>query len=133
MLTKLLKYDFKSLSKVLLPVYGISLLLALLTRIANILADKFSVFSVPSGFISAIFVIILIAVPIVTFIFTILKFYQNLVKDEGYLMHTIPVSKHSLILSKAISSTIYLVISGIMIFVLLFKICSYFCGSYRTH
>lgn len=120
MLTKLLKYDFKSLSKVLLPVYGISLLLALLTRIANILADKFSVFSVPSGFISAIFVIILIAVPIVTFIFTILKFYQNLVKDEGYLMHTIPVSKHSLILSKTISSTIYLVISGIMIFVLLF-------------
>ena len=79
MLTKLLKYDFKSLSKVLLPVYGISLLLALLTRIANVLADKFSVFSVPSGFISAIFVIILIAIPIVTFIFTILKFYQNLV------------------------------------------------------
>ena len=120
MLTKLLKYDFKSLSKILLPIYGISFLLALFTRIVNILADKFSIFSVPSGFISAIFVIILIAIPIVTFIFTILKFYQNLVKDEGYLMHTIPVSKHSLILSKTISSTCYLILSGIMIFALLF-------------
>lgn len=120
MLTKLLKYDFKSLSKVLLPVYGISLLLAFLTKVSNILADKFSVFSVPNGFINAIFVVILIAIPIVTFIFTILQFYQNLVKDEGYLMHTIPVSKQNLILSKTISSTTYLVISGIIIFILLF-------------
>ena len=35
-------------------------------------------------------------------------------------MHTIPVSKHSLILSKTISSTCYLILSGIMIFALLF-------------
>lgn len=120
MLAKLLKYDFKSLSKVLLPIYGISLLLAIITRFSNWLAGKFSIFSVPNGFICAVFIIALIALPIVTFIFTILKFYQNLAKDEGYLMHTLPVSKHKLLLSKTISATIYLVVSGIMIFLLLF-------------
>ena len=56
MLTKLLKYDFKSLSKALLPIYGISLLLALFTRIFNMLVDKFPIFSVPNGFISVAFV-----------------------------------------------------------------------------
>lgn len=119
MLTKLLKYDFKSLSKALLPIYGISLLLALFTRIFNMLVDKFPIFSVPNGFISVAFVIFLIVLPILTFIFTILKFYQNLVKDEGYLMHTIPVSKSNLILSKAISASVYLMISVVMVFLLL--------------
>ena len=120
MLSKLLKYDFKSLSKTIFPIYLVSLLLALLTRGVNMLADKFNVFSIPSGFISAIFVIVLIAIPIMTFVFTILKFYQNLIKDEGYLMHTLPVSKHSLILSKTISSTTFILLSFIMSILFLF-------------
>ena len=124
MLSKLLKYDFRSLSKILVPVYFVGLLLAIITRIANMLAKEFSIFSVPSGFISAIFIIVLIAIPIVTFIFTILRFYQNLIKDEGYLMHTLPVSKNHLILSKAISSTTFIFLS------FLFTILSLFIGVY---
>ncbi len=120
MLSKLLKYDFKSLSKILIPVYLVSLLLALLTRVINMLADKFHIFSVPSGFISGIFVVVLIAIPIATFIFTILKFYQNLIKDEGYLMHTLPVSKNSLILSKTISSTVFIILSFVFTILFLF-------------
>ena len=124
MLSKLLKYDFRSLSKILVPVYFVGLLLAIITRIANMLAKEFSIFSVPSGFISAIFIIVLIAIPIVTFIFTILRFYQNLIKNEGYLMHTLPVSKNHLILSKAISSTTFIFLS------FLFTILSLFIGVY---
>lgn len=120
MLSKLLKYDFKSLSKILIPVYLVSLLLALLTRVINMLANQFNVFSVPSGFISGIFVVVLIAIPIATFIFTILKFYQNLIKDEGYLMHTLPVSKNSLILSKTISSTVFIILSFVFTILFLF-------------
>ena len=120
MLSKLLKYDFKSLSKILFPVYLVSLLLALVTRISNMLANSFNILSVPNGFISGIFVVVLIAIPITTFIFTILKFYQNLIKDEGYLMHTLPVSKNSLILSKTISSTIFIIISFIFTMLFLF-------------
>ena len=120
MLSKLLKYDFKSLSKILIPVYLVSLLLALLTRVINMLANQFNIFSVPSGFISGIFVVVLIAIPIATFIFTILKFYQNLIKDEGYLMHTLPVSKNSLIFSKTISSTVFIILSFVFTILFLF-------------
>lgn len=120
MLRKLLKYDFKSLSKLLIPVYLVTLLLALVVRIANILADKFSIFSVPSGFLNGIFIVVLIAIPIATFIFTIVKFYQNLIKDEGYLMHTLPVSKNSLVLSKTISSIVFMCLSFLFTILFLF-------------
>ena len=119
MLSKLLKYDFKSLSKMFFPVCLVGFLLAIITRISNMLAEHFSIFSVPSGFISAIFVVILIAIPIAIFIYTIVKFYQNLIKDEGYLMHTIPVSKNSLVLSKTISSTLFIFLSFIVSMLLL--------------
>ncbi len=120
MLGKLLKYDFKSLAKLLVPVYLVSLLLAIFTRIINLLAEEFSIFSVPSGFISMIFVVVLVAIPIATFIFTIIRFYQNLIKDEGYLMHTLPVSKNHLILSKTISSTFFILLSFVFTILFLF-------------
>lgn len=120
MLGKLLKYDFKSLSKILLPVYLVCFLLAVLTRGINLLADKFSIFSIPNGFISVVFVVALIAIPIATFIFTIIKFYQGLIKDEGYLMHTLPVSKASLVASKAISAMVFLLLSAVITIALLF-------------
>lgn len=112
MLSKLLKYDFKVLSKILFPIYLVCFLLTLLTRGVNLLANKFSIFSIPNGFISGLFVITLIAIPIATFIFTIIKFYQGLVKDEGYLMHTLPVSKGALVASKTISAMVFLLLSA---------------------
>lgn len=120
MLTKLLKYDFKSLVKVSLPVYLVALLLAVLTRGLNLLAKEVSIFSVPSGFISTLFVIVIIAIPIFTFVLTIIRFYQNLVKDEGYLMHTLPVSKNQLVLSKTISALTFLFISCLVSIIVLF-------------
>lgn len=111
MLTKLLKYDFKSLFRVMIPIYIVSFLLAILTRGLNLLTERVSIFSIPSAFISALFVFSIIAIPLLTFVYTILKFYQNLIKDEGYLMHTLPVSKNSLVLSKSISALCFLAIS----------------------
>lgn len=111
MLSKLLKYDFKALIKVLFPVYGVSLLVALLTRLTNTFTNSGSLLAIPNGFISVLFVIVLIGIPFITFILTIIKFYQNLIKDEGYLMHTLPVKKSSLVLSKAISACVMLLVS----------------------
>ena len=36
-----------------------------------------------------------------------IRFYRNLYTDQGYLMHTLPVSEHSLILSKAFIAVIW--------------------------
>ncbi len=105
MLGKLLKYDFKAIFKPLIPIFGITLLLSILQRTSTALGETFTILKIPAGFLTAFYVVLLIALPIASFIFSIIKYYNNLAKDEGYLMHTLPVSKGQLVLSKLISAT----------------------------
>lgn len=111
MLNKLIKYDFKSLFKTLTPIYLITLLLAIFTRFSMFLADRSAIFDYPAGLICGLCVIAIIGIPFATFIVSIIKYYNNMVKDEGYLTHTLPVKKSSLIISKLLTSSILVGIS----------------------
>jgi hypothetical protein len=111
MLKKLLKYDFKSMFNVLLPVYVILIFLSFFNRLAEFLSDKISILRIPASFILIIYITVLIAAPVATFIIALTKYYKNLAGDEGYLMHTLPVAKNDLVLSKLISYFITLIIS----------------------
>ena len=72
MLNKLMKYDFKYMFKKVTPIYLIFLLLALLNRIAYFLSDKVSALNVPAAFILVLYIVMIIGVPIATFIITII-------------------------------------------------------------
>lgn len=120
MLRKLLKYDFKAMFNVLLPVYAVLIFLSLFNRLAEFLSDKLSILQIPASFISIIYVIVLIGTPIATFIIAITRYYKNLAGDEGYLMHTLPVTKKDLVLSKLISYFVTLIISIIVSLIGLF-------------
>ncbi len=114
MLNKLIKHDLKSLFRTLTPLYLILFLMALFNRVAVFASDKISMLKIPAGFIIAFYFILLIGIPIATFVITIIRYYNNLVKDEGYLMHTLPVKKSNLILSKLISYFIVILTSTIV-------------------
>lgn len=124
MLNKLLKYDLKSLLKTITPLYMILIMLAVLNRICIFSVSKLPILKVPAGFIMTLYIIMLIGVPIASFIISIIKFYNNLTKDEGYLMHTLPVTKSNLISSKLFSSMIILVTSLAVTFI------AFMIGSY---
>lgn len=124
MLSKLLKYDIKSLLKTLTPLYIIMIMLAVLNRICSLIVDKLPIVKIPAGFIMAFYVIMLIGIPIATFVITIIKFYTNLAKDEGYLMHTLPVTKSNLVLSKLFSNMI-MMLSSLLVIALAFLIGTY--------
>ena len=47
------------------------------------------------------------------------RFYRNLLKDEGYLMFTLPVSVHELIWSKLIVSLAWFLGTGLLIFLVM--------------
>lgn len=111
MLGKLIKYDFKSISKTLVPIFIVTLILSVLTRIFGMLADEISVFQYPAGLVTALCVALILGLPFITFIIGIMRYYNNLVKDEGYLTHTLPVKKQSLVLSKMITSSIGVLVS----------------------
>lgn len=127
MLGKVLKYDMKRLGKVLIPMYIITFLLSLLNLGASYLEEINGIFNLISGTMMLFFVLSLIATGIGTFAFSIQKFYQNLLKDEGYLTNTLPVKKSTLIASKVISSTIYMVITVVVI------VSAVLIGFYRLH
>lgn len=114
MLSKLLKYDIKNISKIMLPIYIGLLLISLLSRGAYFVADKIEVLEIPYIFIFTISILAILLLPFATIIIGCIKFYNNLIKDEGYLMNTLPVKKSSLILSKLISSTIMIILSLII-------------------
>ncbi len=117
MLGKLIRYDFKAQLKVHLGVYLI-LALAALTEFILLKLQKAhpaaGIFDVLGGFSAAAFVIAMIAAAVTTFIYSIMRYRKNLLKDEGYLMHTLPVSSAQLHGSKLITSVLWEVVDCIV-------------------
>lgn len=106
MLTKLLKYDIKNIFKSLIPIYLVSLLIAITTDLMLIISGKINALSVISGLMLFFAIIIIFLTPIIAFILSIVDFHKKLTKDEGYLIHTLPVKKSKIITSKIITALI---------------------------
>lgn len=111
MLTKLLKYDLKNLFKKLLPIYLVSLAICAVTDIMLIITDKVPALNFISAIMLFLSILLIILTPIAAFVDSIIDFNNKLVKDEGYLIHTLPVKKSSIVLSKLITSFIIFVSS----------------------
>lgn len=106
MLGKLLKYDLRAIYKPLSVFYGIVIVCTLLTQFfATINSDSFFIIFCKEFFKGAaigfsIGAIINNAMNIWAY------FRQNLYGDRGYLMHTLPISRNTLLASKFITAAI---------------------------
>ena len=54
------------------------------------------------------------AIAVLCFVSTVQRFYKNLLGREGYLMHTLPVTETQLILSKLLTSMVWVLCSGLV-------------------
>lgn len=119
MLSKLIKYDIKDISKVLIIFYSLSLIFALLTRIFLSIEASFImnlIGSICSGTtISMIFNIIINNIMRLW-----ARFRRHFYKDESYLTHTLPIKKETLYLSKILTTVITLFTSSLVIGLSLF-------------
>jgi hypothetical protein len=105
MLGKLLKYEFKSQLKIYAAVYIFTILLGFVSLMFDKLNGAYpenTVFLTLHGFAFVLMVIAMVGIFIATLIFCIIRYRNNLLRDEGYLMHTLPVSPWSLQFSKLI-------------------------------
>ena len=115
MLRKLIKYEFRATARVMLPLYLVTIVLALLTRGASLwlelaTADMTmgeSILGFLADLVAVAFVLALLATFIVAVVLAVFRFRKNLLTDEGYVMFTLPVSPHSLVCSKLIVSTVW--------------------------
>ena len=117
MLGKLLKHEFRAVGRTMLPVMAVLLVLA---GLANISIHYIE--SVGSDFVElvlglfiAAFVFGVIAAVVMMLVVMIDRFYKNLLKDEGYLMMTLPVNVHALVWSKLIVSFVWFVITALVV------------------
>lgn len=62
-----------------------------------------------------VYIIAIFALSIAVGVYFYIRFFKNFYSDEGYLMHTLPVTKHDLILSKAFVASIWSLISSVVI------------------
>ena len=112
MLKKLLKYEFKATSRA----YG-GLYLAILA-VAALMGISFQVESMPAAPIAVLMMIYTglgVAIAVMTVLTIIHRFTRNLLGREGYLMHTLPVTAGQLILSKLISSMVWILCSIVVL------------------
>lgn len=110
MLKKLLKYDLKWIYKVIAVFYALAAFFALLSFGLSAWGNS-TLFNVLAQ-ISCGFTVAMVANCIVNSIMrSWVRFHNNMYKDESYLTHTLPVSRHTIFLSKTISALICTFIS----------------------
>ncbi len=114
MLKKVLKYDLQSMGKSLFPLYAALIIMAIILRLLNLVADKLVLIEIIYGFMLLLFVLLMVGALFYTFFIAIKRYYKNLFSNEGYLTHTLPVSASSLLVSKTISAFVYLIATSIV-------------------
>ena len=123
MLGKLLKYELKATSRVFIPLY----IAILVVSIVNGLSLNLEILNI-QGLATIVLMCLFISLFVITIVVTIQRFNKNLLKDEGYLMFTLPVSSKHLILSKYLTSLIWTFLSFVVAFLsftIIFTIATY--------
>lgn len=113
MLGKLLKYEFKATARILLPAYAVLLAISFIMRWTVGLRHpgEGALFDITRAVIAMAYGCILGMVCIVTVLLLIQRFYKNLLGDEGYLMHTLPVKPWQNIMAKLLPAVFWSLLS----------------------
>lgn len=108
MLGKLIKYDLRSMNRILVLIHAFMLIAAIPLRLllSNISFDS-DAGNILFGLIFLIYTIMIIGVTFATSIVVAVRFYRNLFSDQGYLTQTLPVTTGQHLLAKTISGSLW--------------------------
>lgn len=120
MLGKLIKHEFRATARRMLILLGALALLGLLANLSLRLLPTSD--SIPLNILLVLFIasffVGLIAANVITVVFLVVRFHSNLLRDEGYLMFTLPTDVHKLVWSKLICAVVWellmVLLSGIL-------------------
>ena len=117
MLKQLLKYEFKATKSLY---FGLYLALALLSVVLGVSFRQENARAHSTSFqnleviLMVLYLSVIFAIAVLCFVSTVQRFYKNLLGREGYLMHTLPVTETQLILSKLLTSMVWVLCSGLV-------------------
>lgn len=107
MLGTLMKYEFKAVGRILLPLYGAWVIVAVILGL-SLRSDGSSE---PNDFIigltAVLFALVTVAAVVISAIILIQRFYKNLLGSEGYFMFALPVTTGQHLTNKIISGAVW--------------------------
>ena len=113
MLGKLIKHEFRATGRLMAPLFGALVLLALVVRANDLVfqhVESYSAFlNILNTLLIIAYVLALFGVMVFSTVLMIKRFHQNFLTDEGYLMFTLPTSVHSLLWSKLITAALFFI------------------------
>ena len=119
---KLRKWEFRATSRQIVPLYlvlgGMTVLGVLYLLLYGVLENSDTgkmVLGVLTPLALLTFIFTIAAVTIGTLGILLFRYYRNLIRDEGYLMHTLPVTPAKLVLSKFIAAYVWTMLSVLLI------------------
>ena len=116
MLKQLLKYEFKATKRLY---FGLYLALALLSVVLGVTFRQENAWVDNTNFgrleviLMVLYLSVIFAIAVLCFVSTVQRFYKNLLGREGYLMHTLPVTETQLILSKLLTSMVWVLLEPV--------------------
>ncbi|MBR2667737.1 MAG: hypothetical protein IKD96_06230 [Oscillospiraceae bacterium] len=116
MLGKLIKYEFRATARYYLPIFAAMILLGL---VLLPIAAHFQGLEFFRRLFTGLYTLAIVILAVMTLVVTIRRFYTHLLKDEGYLMFTLPVTAGQNILGKLIPAVVWAVVSIVLCFVTL--------------
>ena len=115
MFGKLLKHEFRATAPLILMLWAGLVGFAGLSALFWELCRSLDIFALPLSISMFFFVILAIAAVVVVNIVIIRRFYVNVYGDEGYLTLTLPVKRSSIIWSKLVCSSVWLILTGAVV------------------
>lgn len=123
MLGKLIKNEFKATARTFGLMYLIVLIAAVALKVFMEIQKAFhlenSIIDILGVLTVTVFVLGIIGIIFGTFILILKRFYDSMLKSEGYLSFTLPVTVGQHIASKSIVSYIWILLSGVFIFAMI--------------
>lgn len=116
MVRKLIKYDFASYMRLLLPVQLILLGIAALNRIVQLFENNSSAYGIFFTSSIVLYFISIAVLLVLTLVVSLVRFYQGMYSSEGYLSHTLPVTPTQHIFSKLLTTVLFYLGSFLAIF-----------------
>lgn len=128
MLRKLMKHELRATGRVMVPMLLITLICAVGGNLSvyHLVESGSVVLNFLGIMLLTAFFAALAGTFIVSFVLMIRRFYQNLLRDEGYLMMTLPVTVNTHVLGKLLVSVFWAAVTAITallaMFILMFEL-----------
>ncbi len=113
MLGKLMKYEMSAVGRIVLPLYAVWILLAGIFGF-TLTGGGETITGVPQVILGILYGVATATALILTFVMLVIRFYRNLLGNEGYLMFSLPVTTGKHMCCKTLSSSIWLMIASVV-------------------